>query len=119
MEADAARNDRQPTPMTLAQTETARDTEKVLRKVIGELQQAAPDYDQMEPALQQALRQHLQETVNLLKHVGAMQRIECVGNQGGIDFYRVTFEHGTITWLIGLSPAGKIGALVLRPMPVA
>ena len=105
--------------MILAQAEPARDTEAALRKIIGELQQAAPDYDAMEPALQQALRQHLQTTVDLLKQVGAMQRIEFIGKQNGVDFYRVTFEHGTITWLIALSPAGKIAALVLRPTPAA
>jgi len=59
-EGDASRH-RQPA-VRIAQAETTRDTEANLRNIIGQLEQAAPDYAGLEPPLQRAIRPQLQAT---------------------------------------------------------
>ena len=109
---------RQP-PLRTVQAETLRDTEVSLRKIIGQLEQAAPDYAGLEPPLAQAVRQQVQAMAALLRSLGPLQRVEFIGRQNDADVYRVRFEHGTTTWTIAMSPSGKIAALFFRPMPDA
>jgi pimeloyl-ACP methyl ester carboxylesterase len=109
---------RQPGFRTV-QAETPRDTEVNLRKIISELAQAAPDYAGLEPPLQQAIRQQVQAAAGLLKRLGPLQGVEYIGLQKDADVYRVTFEHGTTSWTIAMSPSGKIATLFFRPLPDA
>ena len=115
---DNAPHQRRPEPPNLAQADSVRATGAPLRKIISELQRTAPNYSDLEPPLQQAIRQQLEATASLLNQLGPLQRIEFTGTQNAADLYRVTFENGTTTWAIAMSPSsGKIAALAFRSMP--
>jgi hypothetical protein len=101
-----------PEPVLLAQE--SRRTEGRLRKVINELQQGTPNYDDMEPALRAAVRQQLPMVVQKLKGLGAVRSIKFEGEQQGGDVYDVQFERGGTVWMIALSPGNKIMTLVFR-----
>jgi hypothetical protein len=68
----------------------------------------------MEPPLRLAMAQQLQATSVLLHRFGPLQKIEFTGMQNGADLYTVTFQNGTTTWGIRMSPAGKLAALFYR-----
>src|SRR3954454_6579439 len=68
-------------------------TEDRLRQVIEQLQQGQPDYDQMEPALQAAVRQQTGAVAAKLHALGAVQAITYKGQQQG-DAYEVRFANG-------------------------
>ena len=106
----------QDTSVTLAQNDTSRATEAPLRKIIAELQRGAPDAASMEGPLYTVMQAQSQATAALLGRLGGLQRIEFTGAQNGVDTYAVTFQNGAMTWLIQMSPAGKIAVLSIRPI---
>jgi pimeloyl-ACP methyl ester carboxylesterase len=87
----------------------------VLREIIRQLREGNPDYSTLEPQLEQAIRQQLPSVRALLDKLGALQRVEFIGNQNGADLYRGVFANGVTIWAIAMSPSSKIAALSFRP----
>jgi len=99
----------------VAQNESQHPTESVLREIIRQLREGNPDYSTLEPQLEQAIRQQLPSVRALLYKLGALQRVEFIGNQNGADLYRGVFANGVTIWAIAMSPSSKIAALSFRP----
>lgn len=100
--------------MVLAQ-EMREPNQALLRTVIGELQQGKPDYSQMQPELEQAVRQQMAASLAMLKRLGALKNITFLGEKYGSAVYKVDFENGETLWAIRLAPDGKIAGLSFRP----
>ena len=101
--------------LMIAQNEPQHQTETVLREIIAQLRAGNPDYANLEPQLEQAIRQQMPNIRALLDQLGPLQRLDFIGTQSGLDLYRGVFANGVTIWAIGLSPARKIAALSLRP----
>jgi predicted phosphatase len=100
---------------TLAQAQPAPTTESILRKTIKDLQQGTPDFDSMDPALQQAVKDQSQSMADIYRHLGALKTLKYIGVHNGLDIYRATYENAAVTYTIRMSPSGKIDALLLQP----
>jgi pimeloyl-ACP methyl ester carboxylesterase len=99
----------------IAQNEPQHQTEAVLREIIAQLRAGNPDYANLEPQLEQAVRQQMPNIRALLDQLGPLQRLDFIGTQSGLDLYCGVFANGATIWAIGMSPARKIAALSLRP----
>jgi hypothetical protein len=62
--------------LTVAEQETPRQTETLLRTLIEEIRQGNPDLSRMDPALQQAMRQQMPATTTIFQQLGALRTIE-------------------------------------------
>jgi hypothetical protein len=100
--------------LVLAQVDTPK-TEVVLRKTIQDLQQGKPDFNTMEPELQNAVKDQAQHTADIYRHLGTLQSLKYIGTQGGNDIYRAVYQNAPVTYTIRLAPSGKIGLLLLQP----
>jgi alpha-beta hydrolase superfamily lysophospholipase len=103
--------------VTLAQSTELRETERSLRGIIHDLQQGTPDWDGMEEELRHVVQSKLAQSKALIEPLGALDRVEFVGVQNGADVYRVIFRNGMSTWVIALSPQGRIATLFFRLAP--
>jgi hypothetical protein len=101
--------------LVVAQNATQLQTEPALREIIGQLQAGTPDFSILEPDLGQAIKQQMAGVRSLLARLGALQRVEFLGNQNGVDLYRGVFANGATIWAIAMSPARRIAALSFRP----
>lgn len=101
--------------LMVAQNEAPHATEAVLRDIIAGLRRGYPDYSRMEQGLRQAMQQQMPNVMPMFAQFGALERVEFLSTQGGIDVYRVTFANGVTRWTIGLSAAGKVETLFFRP----
>jgi uncharacterized protein len=99
----------------IAQNAPQHQTEAVLREIIAQLRAGNPDYANLEPQLEQAVRQQMPNIRALLDQLGPLQRLDFIGTQSGLDLYRGVFANGATIWAIGMSPTRKIAALSLRP----
>jgi hypothetical protein len=91
-------------------------SEATLRAVIDSLMRADPDLSQMEPVLQQAMRQQMPMASAHLKQLGALKNLTFLGKQNGSDVYKAEFQNGTTMWAISMLENGKIAGLTFRPM---
>lgn len=94
----------------------AAGSETALRGLIEGVRAGSPDYDQMSPGLAAAVRTQLPQIKSRLVALGAIRSIDF--NRvapPGVDFYRVTFEHGTVECRIQMTDDGKIAGALLGP----
>ncbi|MFN3817226.1 hypothetical protein [Brevundimonas sp.] len=89
--------------------------EAMLRTTIAALQAGTPNYDDMVPALADAVRDQEAAMAPMLAGLGGMQGMEHQGVVQGAQHYRVTFENGPTNWFIALDEAGKIASLFFQP----
>ena len=101
--------------LILAQNQPSPKTESILRKTIEDLQQGKPDFDMMEPGLQQVVKEQSRSTADIYRHLGAFKMLKYIGTRDGADMYRGVYEHAAVTYTIRLSDSGKINALLLQP----
>jgi hypothetical protein len=104
----------QPNLLILAQADAPK-TEAILRKTIQDLQQGKPDFDTMEPELQNAVKEQAQHTADTFRHLGALQSLKYIGTRNGDDLYRAVYQNAAVTYTIRMSPSGKISLLLLQP----
>lgn len=84
-------------------------TDAALRRLVGELQQGAPNYAMMTPQISAVIRQQLTQFQAAIVKLGALQSVTFKGvGPGGADIYTVTFAGGAQEWRIWLTPDGKI-----------
>jgi hypothetical protein len=92
-------------------------TEAALRHNIDELQRGEPNYDQMNPQLADITRRQLPQLKTRMAQLGALQSVNFTGvGPGGVDIYKVKFEHGTTEWRITLGADGKAVSIGFRPI---
>ena len=51
----------------------------------------------------------------VVRGFGALVSVAFVGSRDGIDLYNVIFANAETQWMIGLTPEGKVSALLFRP----
>ena len=96
--------------------------EAALRRLLGELQQGAPNYSLMSPGLANSIRQQLPSMQPAIAKLGAVQSVSFKGvGPGGADIYEVKFANGAQEWRIWLAPegGGKIESANFRAPPPA
>jgi hypothetical protein len=93
-------------------------SEAALRKHIAAIQAGAPDYDDMTPLLQGALRKQISLSQPVLKGLGPVQSIEFKGvSDNGADKYLVSHQSGKQSqWIIALDTQGKTSGLLMLPV---
>ncbi len=88
----------------------------LLQSVIESLQQGKPDFSQMEPALQDSVREQLPAMSVAFKQLGALKSVSVLDGEQGSEIYQADFESGSALWTMSLSGNGKIEGLNFRPM---
>jgi len=91
-------------------------SEEVLRTVIASAQAGTIDYALIDTALAARMREQEPRILPLLRSFGAVLAVDFVGSQEGADQFVVTFANATTEWVIGFNDAGKIDALLFRPV---
>jgi hypothetical protein len=90
-------------------------TEASLRRYIVSLQKGQPNYDEMAPAMADAVRKQLPDILLTIKSLGALKTLTFHG--GGpqdMDIYHASFEHGTVEWSVALTADGKVERRAFR-----
>ena len=91
--------------------------EAALRRLIVEITNGTPNYDEMSSTFAQIIRQKLPELQKALAQLGALQSLSFRGVEpAGGDTYDLGFEHGSRQCRILLEADGRIHAAVLSPL---
>ena len=90
-------------------------SEETLRTLIAELQAGEPDYGRMTDTIAAAVREQSAAMRPVIDGFGAVVAVDFMGSREDIDIYNVTFANAATQWLIGLTPEGKVSALLFRP----
>lgn len=99
------------TPRTTAQPGSA----AAVRRMIGELARGVPDYSLLTPGMAQITREQLPALHGLFSKLGAIQTVAFVDvDPRGGDVYDVKLAHGSIQFVIDLTPDGKTALADLR-----
>jgi hypothetical protein len=103
-----------PAPELSAEPASAA-SEETLRAIIAELQAGELDYGRMTDDLAAAVRGQEAVVTPIVQGFGALVSVAFVGSRDGIDVFNVIFAGAETQWLIGLTPEGKVSALLFRP----
>jgi hypothetical protein len=96
--------------------QSTRETEMMLRRHIEGMRTGTPIYEQMIPAVAEAVRPYEDGGKKRLVELGAIRTIEFRGTSPtGVDTYSVQYDNGASGYEIALTDEGKIRALVVRP----
>jgi CubicO group peptidase (beta-lactamase class C family) len=91
-------------------------TEAALRRSISEVAAGAPDYTQMTPEFATVVRQQLTQMQSIFKSWGDVKTVSFTGVAPmGADMYDVVFEKAAASFVIGLTPDGKIAMEGVQP----
>lgn len=94
------------------------DSEPMLRHLIAEHQAGRACVDRMTPELGQAVHDQFDVVGPLLAVKGALRALQFKGvAESGHDVYDAHFDAGALTFRIGWTEAGQIGALWMTPLP--
>jgi hypothetical protein len=96
-------------------------TEVALHRYIQSLERGAPNYDEMEPRLAQAIYQRTPWILSYIQQVGALKGLRFLfADSSGINVYQADFERGAAEWLIApLSTSGKVRMQGFLPLPAS
>jgi beta-lactamase regulating signal transducer with metallopeptidase domain len=100
----------------IASNTPAPGSEAAARKMITAISAGSPNYDDMEPELQKAVREQSPHMTPIIQSLGGIKSIDFqkVGD-GGWDVYRVQYEKGSLMWRIGLGANGKVNYALTLP----
>jgi len=109
-----------PAPQTppaaeLSPERASEASEETLRILVDELQAGALDYGRMTDDLAAKVREQEGVVTPLVQGFGALVSVAFVGSRDNIDVFNVIFAGAETQWLIGLTPEGKVSALLFRP----
>lgn len=100
-----------------AQTATP-GSDAALTRMLESARVGKPNYDEMNPALANAVRQQLSLMQPQLQKLGEVKSVEFEGvGSAGWDSYKVQHEHGTSQWRVAMQPDGKIGGALMVRLP--
>ena len=80
----------------LVQRRPAPAAEATLRQAISEIQRRKPDYAAMSPELARFVRDQVASDKAFLAPLGALQSLRYVGSLPRPDFYRASFQNGSL-----------------------
>ncbi|HTV22016.1 MAG TPA: serine hydrolase domain-containing protein, partial [Polyangiaceae bacterium] len=110
------RTDELTLPAELQQTPDPR-SEAALRRHIESIQKGTPNYDELAPGLQAAIRSQ-PKVLESIAELGSIASLTFRGKSPqGADAFEVATANGTTNWLIELDAAGKTIGLLFRPGP--
>ena len=94
-------------------------TEASLRRYIDSLERGAPNYDDMTPAMAQAVRSESALILGAIKKFGPLKSITFTGKAAmNEDVFDVVFEHAHAQWTVGpLTADGKVQSRSFHPLP--
>jgi bla regulator protein BlaR1 len=93
-------------------------SEAMLRKTIAAINSGNPNYDEMEPALADAVRKQLPQILAMQKQLGPVTSIKFTGvGDAGWDIYAVQHANGRLQDRIILSKNGKVAGLLSTTLP--
>lgn len=109
-----------PAPQTAPAAELSPEaaseaSEETLRVLVAELQAGELDYSRMTDDLAAAVREQEAVVTPVVQGFGALVSVAFVGSRDGIDVFNVIFAEAETRWMIGLTPEGKVSALLFRP----
>jgi uncharacterized protein (TIGR03435 family) len=94
-------------------------SEQLLRVYFASLSADRPAYHLMTEPVAAAVRRDWPTAKARFAKIGAIKAIEFTGvSSVGADIYRVSFEHSTSEWRIGLNDVGQIDVLNYRRLPM-
>ncbi len=105
----------QAAPAELSSEPANAASEETLRTVIAELQAGSVDYSRMTDDIAAAVREQEAAVTPVVQGFGDLVSVAFVGSRDGIDLFNVIFANAETQWMIGLSPEGKVSALLFRP----
>jgi hypothetical protein len=82
--------------------------ETVLRTLFSEIQQGNIDANGIEPMPRVAIQQKLDGIRQRMQDLGEIKSVSFAGRQNGGNVYDVRFAEGSSTWVLWLTPNGKI-----------
>lgn len=89
----------------------------MLKKTIAALQAGQPNYGDMSPELAAKVREQAANIGPALTGLGAVQSVTHAGYQNGAELFVVVFAQAPTQWIIAIDEAGKMRALLFRPVP--
>lgn len=92
-------------------------SEETMRAIIAGAQAGTIDYSLMTDDLAAQVRGQEATVKPLIQGFGAVQAVDFIRVQDGVDLFVVTFANATTHWVIGFDEAGKVAALLFRPAP--
>jgi hypothetical protein len=90
-------------------------SEETLRTLVAELQAGSVDYSRMTDDIAAAVREQEAVVTPVVQGFGDLVSVAFVGSRDGIDLFNVIFANAETQWMIGLTPEGKVSALLFRP----
>jgi D-alanyl-D-alanine carboxypeptidase len=103
-----------PGPAVAVPASTARPTEVALRRHFASLERGEPNYDDMVPALADAIRADPEAAQSATELMPPRSMVFKGTGPRGADIYEVTSDGGLSEWRIMLAPDGKIAVLFFR-----
>lgn len=88
-----------------------------IRTIISGMKSNALDFDLFTEELAGKIREQQAQIFPILQGFGAVQAVDFVRSQEGADLFIVTFATAETQWVIGFDDAGKVDALLFRPVP--
>lgn len=93
-------------------------SEAAVRRLIGELRLAKPDYDLLSPALAREMRRQITQQQATIAKLGALQSLTFKGvGPAGPDIYLATFDTGSLECRIWLNLDGSVDVFRYRDVP--
>lgn len=90
-------------------------SEAAIRTFIAGARDGVIDYATMTDDVATQFRGQQATVLPLFQQFGALQAVDFVGSQNGMDLYAVVFANAATQWMIAFNDSGKIDALVFRP----
>ena len=93
------------------------EAEAALRRIIAGIQNGQPPFEELLPALANAMRPQMAALQSMAKGWGALKTLTFKGvGPAGADIYEVEFEKAKTEWRIGPPVDGKVALLNFRPL---
>jgi hypothetical protein len=80
----------------------------LLRTLFTEIEQGNIDANSVEPMPRVAIQQKLDGIQQRMQDLGEIKSVSFAGRQNGGNVYDVRFAEGSSTWVLWLTPNGKI-----------
>lgn len=90
-------------------------SEEALRDIVASMQAGEIDYDRMTADLARLVREQAAVVSPVVQGFGALVSVAFLGSRDDIDVFNVIFAEAETQWRIGLTPEGKVSALLFRP----
>ncbi|MDQ8029357.1 MAG: hypothetical protein REJ23_11565 [Brevundimonas sp.] len=105
-----------PQPAAAARPANA-NAAATIRTIISGMKSNSLDFSLFTDELAGKIREQQAQIFPILQGFGEVQAVDFVRSQEGADLFIVTFAAAQTQWVIGFDDAGKVDALLFRPVP--